>query len=281
MTLKKINREDEKVEIDETDSSEKPLILYVEDDDTNWDLAQVALSVKYRVVRAKNAREVFKHLGRQEFELILMDIELAGSNLNGIEITQVLKKVPSAPESREGQGIELESTPIIFVTAYSARYSKKDLLKAGGDDLVTKPVDFTRLSLAMSRMIVRQAFAPKTPKEKEAASSMPPIVVTDRRNFLRKSKVMPCELLLDGMRYVGQTLDISPGGVKAAVDMWDAPDRFPIGAEFELSLEPIWGDMTIPSKVSRICENEPYTIGVQFVSIRPDQAAALEEWLYQ
>ena len=106
----------------EKPAEEKPLILYVEDDDTNWDLTNVALSERYRVVRARNAKEAFSLLSERPFDLILMDIELSGSSLNGIEITQVLKKVPSAPQPVPAPMVEVDGTPIIFVSAYSAQY---------------------------------------------------------------------------------------------------------------------------------------------------------------
>jgi DNA-binding response OmpR family regulator len=46
-------------------------------------------------------------------------------------------------------------TPVVFVTAYSARYDKPSLIDAGGDDVVTKPVDYTRRLLVSSRLLVR------------------------------------------------------------------------------------------------------------------------------
>ena len=262
-------------------AEEKPLILYVEDDDTNWDLTNVALSERYRVVRARNAKEAFSLLSERPFDLILMDIELSGSSLNGIEITQVLKKVPSAPQPVPAPMVEVDGTPIIFVSAYSAQYSKKDLLNAGGDDLVTKPVDFTRLSLAMSRMMVRKAFSPTdrgspTPAPKPT----PPPPAQERRNFERRSKVFPCSAEVGGIRYVAQAIDISPGGVKLVIDTWDAADQFAVGTEFITSLAPIWGDAKITCCVARICEDSPYTIGARFKDISATLRGELEAWLY-
>jgi DNA-binding response OmpR family regulator len=51
--------------------------------------------------------------------------------------------------------VSCQDAPIIFVTAYMNRYSKPELTEAGGDDVIYKPVDFMRLSLAMSRLLVR------------------------------------------------------------------------------------------------------------------------------
>ena len=288
MALTKIDRSDDSKSGPKqgVPDSEKPLILYVEDDDTNADLAQAALSEKYRVIRARTSKEAFRFLSEHNFDLILMDIELSGSNLNGIEITQVLKKIPNAPQAIFAKPIELGGTPIIFVTAYSARYTKKELMSAGGDDLVTKPVDFTRLSLAMSRMMVRNAFS--SPGEASAPASSaasrpapaPSYTGTERRQFERRSRVLPCKIHINGLMYMGQTLDISPGGVKLLIDTWDAADVFPMGTEFEMSLEPIWGDMNIGCKVSRMCEDNPYTVGVSFVNTDDEKRKKLQDWLY-
>ena len=66
-------------------------------------------------------------------------------------------KLPVLPAtSFNTQGITADGIPIVFVTAYAGRYDKATLIKAGGDDLITKPVDPTRLSLCISRLIVRR-----------------------------------------------------------------------------------------------------------------------------
>ena len=44
------------------------------------------------------------------------------------------------------------SAPIIFVTAYGSRYSPDELQAAGGDLVVTKPVDFLKLTLALANV---------------------------------------------------------------------------------------------------------------------------------
>jgi two-component system sensor histidine kinase BarA len=130
-------------------------ILYVEDEDTNWEVTEFALRDRFKLVRAKDDREVFALLAAEKYDLILMDIQLSGSRLSGIEITQILKGNYTKEIPEFAVGITAHDTPIIFVTAYTARYKKDDLLKAGGDDLIAKPVDFVRLSLSMARLMVR------------------------------------------------------------------------------------------------------------------------------
>ncbi|MEM6532895.1 MAG: response regulator [Myxococcota bacterium] len=136
-------------------SADRKRLLYVEDDDSIWEVTEFALRKDYVLQRAKNSSEAFSALRTGEYDLILMDIELQGSELNGIEICQVLKgKMPLESNSFSGP-VDIADTPVVFVTAYATRYSRDELIRAGGDDRITKPVDFTRLSLVISRLLMR------------------------------------------------------------------------------------------------------------------------------
>lgn len=135
--------------------NERRRILYVEDDDVIWEVAEFALRKDYDITRAKNARETFELLARKNYDLILMDIQLAGSDLDGIAITRILKGRFDGEPPAYAAGVSSHGAPIIFVTAYTSLYKKEDLERAGGDERISKPVDFTRLSLAMTRLLVR------------------------------------------------------------------------------------------------------------------------------
>src|SRR5690606_9584331 len=133
-----------------------PRILYVEDEADNWDVARLNLRGKYALTRAATARETFAALREQSFAVVLMDIQLAGSDLDGIQIARVLKGKNEAPPPSYAGDLRLPDTPIIFVTAYGARYDEAELLAAGGDEVVPKPVDFAHLCFAMSRVLARK-----------------------------------------------------------------------------------------------------------------------------
>ncbi len=134
-------------------------VLYVEDDDTSWELSQLAMRGVLSMHRARNSREAFGLLMRNPYDLILMDIELAGSDLNGLEITQALRgRHPGVlPAYATLLTPEQRDLPVVFVTAYQARYKPEDLYAAGGDALVAKPVDFTRLRLVIARLTAKAA----------------------------------------------------------------------------------------------------------------------------
>ncbi len=131
-------------------------ILYVEDDDANWRVTERYLRSKYELRRGRNSREAFELLGKEEFQLVLLDIELAGSDLDGIGICRVLRGLEPMPPGFTRPDWLDEGVPIVFVTAYAARYPREELLGLGGNEVVTKPVDYTRLLLVSSRLMVQK-----------------------------------------------------------------------------------------------------------------------------
>ena len=154
MALRKISGRTE----DKARLAQRPRVLYVEDEDTNWEVAEHALRGGYDLMRARNAQETFAALERERFDLVLMDIQLSGSDLSGIDITKVLRGMPLA-RAATYDGVRLPTTPIVFVTAYGSLYSREHLLAAGGTDMVAKPVCFPAMSLLMSRLIARRVQA--------------------------------------------------------------------------------------------------------------------------
>jgi CheY-like chemotaxis protein len=129
--------------------------LYVEDDEENWEVADYRLSSVYDVVRARDAFEACAALRQHASALhgILMDIELRGSDLNGIELTELFRGKRS---SRELPGYTKDlptvTRPIIFVTAHGARYTDVELMLFGADSVIAKPVDFVALAAALDSL---------------------------------------------------------------------------------------------------------------------------------
>ncbi len=130
-------------------------LLYVEDNDDNWEVAQLRLAEMYDLVRASTTREACELLRqyRGQFDLILMDIELRGSELNGLELTKLLRGdlletgIPDYAVNLTPYG-----RPIVFVTAHGARFSDAQLLEIGGTCVISKPVDFRELRAAVAEL---------------------------------------------------------------------------------------------------------------------------------
>lgn len=127
-------------------------LLYVEDDDENWNVAELRLGDEFELVRAPSSREACRIMKARAGEVIavLMDIELRGSELNGIDLTALFRGTrlnKALPDY--AQGVPTFTRPIIFVTAHNARYSDVELMLFGADQVIPKPVNFTTLTMAL------------------------------------------------------------------------------------------------------------------------------------
>ncbi len=247
-------------------------ILYVEDDDTNWEITEIALSQKFKLVRASNDEQAFKRIQENAFAVILMDIQLAGSDLNGIQITKHLKNIDCEALSDENGELDLKDTPIIFVTSYGGHYTKQELVAAGGDDLVTKPVDFKRLGSAIARLIARNLGGAEEKGDGPEHHVM--------RATARKNMNTLCAMSIDGAIIHGETIDVSAGGFKAIFHDPRALEVLGIGAQAEVGLPGIFGGLKCSCTVRRISKEEPYTIGVQLMDLNEDLSAILHRWIY-
>ena len=132
----------------------RPLIVYVEDDADTFKLAAVRLRQKYQLVWAKTDEEackILRDLGDRLYA-VLVDIELAGSKLDGLALVRLLRGTFTGPLPTWAQGVPvLTRTPVIVLTAYAGRYSETDTHAVGANHFIVKPIDFTRLNLALAQ----------------------------------------------------------------------------------------------------------------------------------
>lgn len=130
-------------------------VLYVEDEEDNRQVASLRLQGKYDLLLAASDREACHLLTLHGPQLVavLMDIQLKGSLLDGMQLTRLLRgRLPVASQPEYARHVpSLPTLPVIFVTAYGSRYSSEELEQAGGNELIAKPVDFVRLMGALTR----------------------------------------------------------------------------------------------------------------------------------
>ncbi|MBT6179516.1 MAG: response regulator [Deltaproteobacteria bacterium] len=255
-------------------SSPKQSVLYVEDEDVNWEVTEFSLRTRFSLSRAKTSEEAFQMLKKNSYDLILMDIQLMGSELNGIEITQVLRGLYDGKPPSYTQGVTPGEARIIFVTAYSARYGKQELLEAGGDDLMTKPVDFTRLSLVMSRMVVREAFK----RQPEIQTKLAADQQVERRQSTRIDYRMDCRVQCSGYIYRGMITNISLGGARLFLRKLDPGHPLVTDADCQVEFTTAWGQVIANAKV---VEHGPADdeIRISFSFIPPASESVLKNWL--
>jgi len=134
-------------------------ILYVEDDENNRIVAKERLGASHDLHLVSNAKEACFFLADKgkELDVILMDIELQESEMDGVTLTSLIRgmaNLTSLPDY--AQMVPTLDVPIIFVTAYGHRYEEKRLLAAGGDLVIRKPVNFVTLKMALTEIMLRK-----------------------------------------------------------------------------------------------------------------------------
>jgi len=88
---------------------------------------------------ANNGFEALATLGRQSFDVILMDIQMP--HVDGLQVTEEIRK----QEKRTGVHV-----PIIALTAHAMKGDRARCLEAGMDDYVTKPIRPAELLAAIA-----------------------------------------------------------------------------------------------------------------------------------
>ncbi len=133
-------------------------ILCVEDEATNALIIEQALMDQYKVLHATKASEAVSTLRslKEPLDAILMDVHLRDSELNGYDLTRLLKgrDHPSrfGPKFRD---VAVVAAPIIFVTAVEESFPEAMLLRAGGVEVLKKPINATVLRLSVASHRVR------------------------------------------------------------------------------------------------------------------------------
>lgn len=106
----------------------KMRIIYVEDNPANVALVERISHMNNDELVTYDLPEVaLKEINPGEFDLLLMDINLGDANMNGLELTRLLRE--------KGVG-----EPIVIITAYDAMGYPDAFQSSGFDEYVLKPV---------------------------------------------------------------------------------------------------------------------------------------------
>lgn len=115
-------------------------VLLVDDNPANLQLASELLrGLNTHVVQASNALQAIESCKTNTFDLVFMDIQMPG--MDGLEATRRIREI-------EGSS---RRTPIIALTAHSLTNQKSQLLIAGMDDCISKPVNEAQLAHIINR----------------------------------------------------------------------------------------------------------------------------------
>jgi len=116
-------------------------VLLVEDTEDNRFMMRRLLEMTgYRVVEAMNGDEAVKLAASESPNVILMDLSLPV--IDGLAATRLIRKLPN-----------LQSTPIIAVSAHDTSDFQSEAIHAGCNTYVTKPIDFNELEQLIAQLL--------------------------------------------------------------------------------------------------------------------------------
>jgi len=117
-----------------TNTFDMPHILAVDDNPSNLKLVKTLLEdLKAKVTTAKSGVEAITQISHHKFDMVFMDVQMPG--MDGIETTRRIR-------AGENRG---EHTPVVALTAHALAGEKEQLLIAGIDDYITKPINEEQL----------------------------------------------------------------------------------------------------------------------------------------
>ncbi|MGA2183687.1 MAG: response regulator [Bryobacteraceae bacterium] len=117
-------------------------ILLAEDNTVNQRLVARLLEKRGHAVEiASNGREAVETFWRQNFDVVLMDVQMP--ELNGFDATRAIR------EREKRLGVRV---PIIALTAHALNDDRERCFEAGMDDFVSKPIEASELFAALERV---------------------------------------------------------------------------------------------------------------------------------
>ena len=124
-------------------------ILLADDNLVNQKVATTMLGkMGHRITLAKNGLEALEHWRHNQFDLILMDVQMP--EMNGLQATMQIRR------EEDALGGHL---PIIAMTASAMNEDRERCAAAGMDDFVSKPVSSQAIEQVITATLSRQAMA--------------------------------------------------------------------------------------------------------------------------
>jgi len=149
-------------------------ILLVEDNQVNQQVALAMLKKwGYRIDVAWNGLEALEAVQRQNYDLVLMDIQMP--EMDGITTTQKIRQLDG----------NRASVPIVAVTANAMQGDRERWLAAGIDDYVAKPIDRDTFQRVVYHYASQEQKAQtERPEEKTEAETGAPLLGDEVLSYL-------------------------------------------------------------------------------------------------
>ena len=215
-------------------------ILVVDDNEVNRDVAQVFLEKDHFVVVAGDGLEALHALGRQPFDVVLMDVQMP--QMDGLTTTSIVRCLEKGrPLSQELSEVLTQALggrlfgrhlPIIAMTAHAMGGDREMCLAAGMDGYITKPFQPAQLTEmcralltadpTLGRIKAKVIEGEKTSTPGEALGT--PITLADVADHLRTTTNLTVEqserVLIAMQKSITDTLTKAT----AALDLKDYPE---------------------------------------------------------
>ncbi len=118
-------------------------LLLADDEKINRILAAELLKKQgWQVTEAENGRQVLEAIAAQNFDLVLMDLEMP--EIDGLEATRLL---------REKEKNTNRHLPIVAITAHAVAGYREQCLAAGMDEYLSKPFELEKMLEVITRLV--------------------------------------------------------------------------------------------------------------------------------
>ncbi len=174
-------------------------VLIIDDEkDICFLISEILKDEKYLTYTALNSNEAFTQFNKYNPDLVVLDVWLSNSKLDGIEILKELKKINS-------------NVPVIIISGHGTVDLAVSSIKNGAYDFIEKPFNSDKLLILVKRAIESSKLSRENKNLKELVT--PDIDIIGSSNFINntKSKIETfsksnSRLLIEGPFGVGKKL---------------------------------------------------------------------------
>ncbi len=125
------------------ESQQSLRLLLVEDEAVNRIMASKLIEkLGHAVQSAANGQEALALLQREDFDCVLMDVQMP--DLDGLETTRLIRTSDTLGAKR--------AIPVVALTAHAMKGDREKCLDAGMDDYLAKPLELEALKTVLSRI---------------------------------------------------------------------------------------------------------------------------------
>jgi PAS domain S-box-containing protein len=157
-------------------------VLLAEDTPANRKVVERVLAKRgHNVVAAGNGREAIDLFHRDQFDVILMDVQMP--SMDGFQATDAIRKY-------EEDDASTRHIPIIAMTAHAMVGDRHRCLAAGMDDYISKPINIRRLIELVESYGLKALSYSDTAKKNATSRVVPPLTAMEMTDMMDLDKAL-------------------------------------------------------------------------------------------